>query len=126
MQNIYEKIKSFFSKIFKQNNVKRLNEKNINIKENNFKNLEKTNEKKEIFNKQITVANISQNGTNTIEKERIMNLYNNAKDGKIEFDEIETKDLKKIWALFCEEAKICDKKLQSEIIELEKILIQNS
>ena len=81
---------------------------------------------KKKLNQGITELNILKNDNKDFEKNRIMNLYKEIKEGKIVLEEIDLEDLKKIRTVFHEEAKIYDKKIGEDIEVLERKLIANN
>ena len=160
--NMFNNIKDFFTRIFLNKNIKKIEEaKEVASPRNNINQTEKDNffeiynkikkheydlnnlskeqaEKvitildseiemqKKKLNQGITELNILKNDNKDFEKNRIMNLYKEIKEGKIVLEEIDLEDLKKIRTVFHEEAKIYDKKIGEDIDILEKKLIANN
>ena len=157
--NIFEKIRIFFTRIFSNRDVKKIEEPKEPIKKIN---VEKQKEKEDFFeiykkikkreydlnelseeqarkeiaildseiemkkkklDQGITELNILKNENKNYEKNRIIYLYKEVQDGKMDLTQLELEDLKKVRTLFYEEAKIRDIKLGEDIEELEKALI---
>ena len=101
MKNFINKIKKF------------LNQASIDEKVT-----EKTNDKKVTNEEKTTELKILRRQNFPNEKQRIMELYYRVNDGEVDLESIEYEDLIKIRKLLLEEAKMRDKLLDEDLVEL--------